>query len=303
MTQPMVVEDPDHGVGLKQTKEMPTLSAEEIPLTTFHSFPNLATELRLKIWKAACFPYAATKRGLHYINLESIWGNEISGELITEMAAMEMKALHSDFQTSSNLQGVPGNRLLHSFNLVLEFNAGWLDNFPESWNKLKEEESSRGLFATWAEGCMRGRGNASCIYLLNKAARWGPHWWVKDDIVFHDCGDAYVEVDNEYFGFFPGKPAEASAMLQFLWRVWALRTVAFCEDCTHDEICEICQLDPGFDMTEFVKVLVRHEKEPARGQIEDRADELDELAKGNDCKVEHDSEDDKEVQEASESKN
>lgn len=112
-----------------------------------------------------------------------------------------------------------------------------------------------------------------------------------------------MEVDNEYFGLFPGKPAEASAMLQFLWRVWALRTVAFCEDCTHDEICEMCQLDPRFDMTEFVKVLVRHEKEPARGQIEDRVDELDELAKGNDCEVEHDSEDDKEVQEASEPEN
>ncbi|CZR45663.1 uncharacterized protein FPRO_15161 [Fusarium proliferatum ET1] len=317
MTQPMVVEDPDHGVGLKQMKEMPTLSAEEIPPTTFHSFPNLATELRLKIWKAACFPYAATKRGLHYINLESIGGNEISGELITQMTAMEMKALHPDFQTSSNLQGVVGranrsaymwdaglwkacresrefisrhfklniwgyiqekdldlldldeclskacqlypwkpryeeleerpglessarkpepflptclfsrnqehaerfmvmpNRdlfciksldrgdlpvtmqaprlhvpcpnsqeivLLHSFNLVLEFNTSWLDAFPKSWNKLKEEESSRGLFATWAEGCMRGRGNAPYIYLLNKAARWGPHWWVKDDM-------------------------------------------------------------------------------------------------------------------------
>ncbi|KAI1013650.1 hypothetical protein LB503_010685 [Fusarium chuoi] len=443
MTQPMVVEDPDHGVGLKQTKEMPTLSAEEIRPTTFHSFPNLATELRLKIWKAACFPYAATKRGLHYINLEPIGGNEISGELITEMAAMEMKALHPNFQTSSNLQGVVGraNRsaymwdaglwkacresrevisrhfklniwgdiqekdldlldldeclskacqlypwkpryeeleddeepyeerpglessarkpepflptclfsrnqehterfmvmptrdlfcikslgrgdlpvtmqaprlhvpcpnsqeivLLHSFNLVLEFNTSWLDDFPESWKKLKEEESSRGLFATWAEGCMKGRGNAPCIYLLNKAARWGPHWWVKDGIVFHDCDDAYVEVHNEYFGFYPGKPAEASAMLQFLWHVWALRTVAFCKDCTHDEICEICQLDPDFDMTEFVKVLVRHEEEPARGQIEDRLDELDELAKGNDCEVEHDSKDDKEGQEASES--
>ncbi|SCV49843.1 uncharacterized protein FFB14_11135 [Fusarium fujikuroi] len=373
MTQPMVVEDPDHGVGLKQTKEMPTLSAEEIPPTTFHSFSYLATELRLKIWKASCFPYAATKRGLHYINLESIGGNEISGEVTTEMAATEMKALHPDFPTTPNDQGEsrevisrhfklniwrdiqdkdldlpdldeclskacqpypwkpwheeleddeepyeerPGLEssahepepfpptcllyrhkkhaerfmvmptrdlfcikslgrgdlpvtiqaprlhvpcpngqeivLLHSFNLVFDFHTSWLHDFPESWNELTEEDSPRGLFATWANTGNNSCGDAPCIYLLNKAA-----------------------------------PSD----------------IAFCEECTHDQICHLCRHLQDFDMTEFVKFLVRHEEEPARGQIEDRVDELDELAKGNDCEIERESEDDNEVQEASESEN
>ncbi|CVL05509.1 uncharacterized protein FPRN_14378 [Fusarium proliferatum] len=305
MTQPMVVEDPDHGVGLKQMKEMPTLSAEEIPPTTFHSFPNLATELRLKIWKAACFPYAATKRGLHYINLESIGGNEISGELITQMTAMEMKALHPDFQTSSNLQGVVGraNRSAYMWDAGL-----W-----KACRESREFISRHFKLNIWGYIQEKDLDLLDLDECLSKACQlypWKPRYeeleerpGLESSALFHDYDDAYVEVDNEYFGLFPGKPAEASAMLQFLWRVWALRTVAFCEDCTHDEICEMCQLDPRFDMTEFVKVLVRHEKEPARGQIEDRVDELDELAKGNDCEVEHDSEDDKEVQEASEPEN
>ncbi|KAF5552087.1 hypothetical protein FPHYL_9034 [Fusarium phyllophilum] len=443
MMQPMAVEDPDHGVGLKQTEKMPALSANEMSPMTFHRFRNLPTEVRLMVWKAACFPYAADQRGLHYIDLETVEKNLIDGVLIIDIGSMEMKALHPDFQTSPNEQRVvgcakrsaymwdaglwkacresrdvifmhfqlniwrgpqgkdidpleldeclskacrpyfedrasgsdeelyemyeerpdhessvherepflhtclvphsqehaerfmvmptrdlfriknlsksqlpvsidsprlhsrcPNGRkivLLRAFNLVFEFDNSWLDDFPESWRELQKEESPRGLFASWVEDRMEGWGDAPCIYLLNKAARWGPHWWVKDDTVFHDCDNAYVEVDNNYFGFYPGKPAEASAMLQFLWHVWALRNVAFCRECTHDEICMMCNHDPSFDMTGFVKVLVRHEVEPARGQIEDRVDELGELENGNDCEIEHESEDGKEGQEASES--
>ncbi|PNP58426.1 hypothetical protein FNYG_15089 [Fusarium nygamai] len=445
MTQPMVVEDPDHAVGLKQTEEMPALPASEIPATAFHRFPNFPAELRLKIWKAACFPYAADQRGLHYIDLENLGGDETSGDAMTDIKSMEMKALHPDFQTSLHEQRVvrrpnrsvymwdaglwkacresrkvisthfqlklcrstqnndldplkldeclskacrpypsewyfepptshnieelsekrpdhedsvhecepflptcllfrnqehverfmvmptrnlfciknPRRYLLpltldtprlhvpypngkkivlrHSFNIVLEFDTSWLDHFPKSWEELKTEESPRGLFAGWAETCMAetsrgGGGDVPCIYLLNKAARWAPHWWVKDDVVFYDCDDAYVEVNNDYRGFYPAESADASPMLTFLWKLW---TLAFCDYCTDERICDVCHHVPGFDLTEFVKVLVRHEEEPARGQIENRVDELDELDNGSNCDIEHENEDGEEGKETS----
>jgi hypothetical protein len=39
---------------------------------TFHSFPKLPPELRYKIWRDACIPFAKTKEGQHYIDLDSI---------------------------------------------------------------------------------------------------------------------------------------------------------------------------------------------------------------------------------------
>ncbi|KAF5556629.1 tetracycline resistance [Fusarium mexicanum] len=95
MPQPTVVKDPHNGAGPKQTEDMPALFAKEMRPTAFHLFPNLAPELRLKIWKAACFPYAANHRGLHYINLKHV--DEISGDAAIGMNSMEMKALHPDF--------------------------------------------------------------------------------------------------------------------------------------------------------------------------------------------------------------
>ncbi|KAF5233584.1 hypothetical protein FANTH_12500 [Fusarium anthophilum] len=190
--------------------------------------------------------------------------------------------------------------LRHSFNLVLEFDTSWNDEFPLTWKELREEDSPRGLFASWAKSCMRGDGNAPWIYLLNKAASWGPYWQVKDDVIFHDCDDAYVEVTDDWFGFYPAKPAEASAMLTFLFRVWRLQTLSYCRNCTDDEICSFCRYVPGFDLSEYVKVLVRHEEEPAADQIEERVDELDELDNGNDREIEHEGEDGEEGKEASE---
>ncbi|KAF5626894.1 uncharacterized protein FTJAE_9400 [Fusarium tjaetaba] len=318
MTQPMVVEHPDHGGGLKQTEKMPALSANEVSLVVFHLFPNLPTELRLKIWKAACFPYAKNQRGLHYIDLASIGDDLRSWIGLPTKAPMEMKALHPDFPTSNSGQQVvgranrstymwdaglwkackesrevisthfqmniwrgtqgkdidalkvdeclskacqpypsqlyteestseddeelykkrpgdqdsvlepepflptcllshnqkhaepfmvmptrdlfciqnPGKHLLplvlndaclqvscpggktivlrHSFNLALEFDTTWFDNFPGSWAELIKEKSPRGVFANWVQSCNWSKGNAPCIYLLNKAARWGP---------------------------------------------------------------------------------------------------------------------------------
>ncbi|KAF5989766.1 hypothetical protein FBULB1_611 [Fusarium bulbicola] len=442
MPQPTVVKDPDDVAGPKQTEDMPALCAKEMCPTAFHLFPNLAPELRLKIWKAACFPYAANHRGLHYIDLKNV--DEISGDAVIGMNSMEMKALHPDFQTSANEQQVVGcaNRsaymwdgglwkacresrevisthfrlkvwrrtqeneidpleldegliqacqpylygryseestseddeelyekrpdhegsvhdcepflptcllfrnqghaerfmvmptrdlfcikdpkrsllpltleasrlhvpcpngkkivLRHSFNLVLEFDTSWNDEFLLTWKELREEDSPRGLFASWAETCMWGDGNATWIYLLNKAARWGPYWRVKDDVIFYDCDDAYVEVTNDWFGFYPAKPAEASAMLTFLFCVWRLQTLSYCRNCTDDEICSLCRYVPGFDLSEYVKVLVRHEEEPAADQIEERVDELDELDDCNDREIEREGEDGEEGKEASE---
>ncbi|KAF5610647.1 uncharacterized protein FSUBG_2908 [Fusarium subglutinans] len=379
MPQPTVVKDPDDGAGPKQTEDMPALCAKEMCPTAFHLFPNLAPELRLKIWKAACFPYAANHRGLHYIDLKNI--DEISGDaVVVSMTSMEVEALHPHFQTSANEQQVVGcaNRsaymwdgglwkacresrevisthfrleiwrgtqekyidplkldeglnqacqpypserdlhaelnekrpdhegsvhkrepflptcllfrnqehaerfmvmptrdlfcikdpkrsllpltleasrlhvpcpngkkivLRHSFNLVLEFDTSWNDEFPLTWKELREEDSPQGLFATWAQTCMWGDGNAPWIYLLNKAARWGPYWRVKDDVIFYDCD--------------------------------------------------------GFDLSEYVKVLVRHEEEPAGDQIEERVDELDVLDDGNDREIEHEGEDGEDGKEAS----
>ncbi|KAF5576916.1 hypothetical protein FPANT_10697 [Fusarium pseudoanthophilum] len=395
-TLPMVGEDPGHAVGLIQTEEMPALPSNDIPPVDFQRFPDLPAELRLKIWKAACFPYAPNQRGLHYIDLETVEKGLINGAL---MGSMEMNALHPDFPTSHNGQLAVGranksaymwdaglwkacresrevvsahfqlklwrnsdfdpieldeclskacqpylskryleessseddeglyekrpgdkdsvherepflptcllshnqehterfmvmptrdlfciknpySRLLplsleaprlhtpcpngkeivlrNSFNLVLEFDTSWLDHFPGSWHELIKEKSPRGVVARWAQTCGWSKGNAPQIYLLSKAARWGPGWWVNKDTVFHDCDDAYVEVRNHYMDFHPAEPAEASAMLRYLWLVWKLWTVAFCEECTHDETCVMCNNDMIFDLTDYVKVLVRH---------------------------------------------
>ncbi|KAF4944808.1 hypothetical protein FGADI_12403 [Fusarium gaditjirri] len=404
MTQPIVVKDPDHGVGLKKMEEM-------LP-TTFHRFPNLPTELRLNIWKAACFPCTANQRGLHYIDLRTLAERLIAGVVIFNRDSMEMRALHPDFQTSPKDQQVVGraNRSAYMWDAglwkacresreiismhfqlniwrgtqgkgidPLELDQGLSkacrqhlskelldsltpEDLEEIFGKRQSPESSaderepflptgllfrsqedaerfivmptRDLFCIKTGGdprsqlpvtvvdphlhvpCPNGQkivlrqsfnlvleygwGNALYIYLLNKAARWGPHWRVKEDTVFYDCDYAYVEVDNNYFGFYPAEPAETSAMLRFLWRVWKLWTVAFCEDCTDDEICMICRDVPGFDLTKNVKVLVRHEKEAAGDQLEDRLDELDKMDNGNDCEIEHESEDGKEAKVASE---
>ncbi|KAG5782449.1 hypothetical protein H9Q73_003883 [Fusarium xylarioides] len=375
MAQPMVIGDPDRVVGLKQTEEMPALAAKEMSSVAFHRFPNLPAELRLKVWKAACFPCTANHRGIHYIDLATIGDGSLSKFQIRDNVPMEMRALHPDCQTSPNAQGPvgranrsaymwdaglwrackesrevismhfqlriwrrtqdkqidpleldeglsracqpylskvaleffssdeeevvygkrPGHKgpvhacepflptcllfsnkehverfmvmptrdlffvknlsgkqlpvsleepllhvpcpngqkivLRHSFNLVLGFDTSWNDDFPVGWNELKKEESPRGLFATWANNCRCGVGDAPRIYLLNKAARWGPGWSVNEDTVFHDCDGAYVEVKNKYYSSYPAQPAETSAMLQFLqsvWDLWKIWDIASC---------------------------------------------------------------------------
>ncbi|KAM0230175.1 hypothetical protein ACHAP5_011443 [Fusarium lateritium] len=44
-------------------------SALDKTLTTFHRFPWLPTEIRLKIWKLACFPRSETDRGIQYVTV------------------------------------------------------------------------------------------------------------------------------------------------------------------------------------------------------------------------------------------
>jgi hypothetical protein len=119
----------------------------------------------------------------------------------------------------------PGGKtifLRHSFNFALELYTSWFDCFPGSWAELIKEKSPRGAFGNWAQTCNWSKGNAPCIYLLNKAARSGPGWCVNKEAVFHDCDDAYVEVQDHYLDDFPDEPAEASAVLGFLWLVWNL---------------------------------------------------------------------------------
>ncbi|KAF5581151.1 tetracycline resistance [Fusarium pseudocircinatum] len=82
--------------------------ANGISLMVFHLFPNLPTELRLKIWKSACFPYATNQRGIHYIDLASIGDDLRSWIGLPTKAPMEMKALHHDFSTSHSGQRVVG---------------------------------------------------------------------------------------------------------------------------------------------------------------------------------------------------
>uniref|UniRef100_A0A4E9DWY7 2EXR domain-containing protein n=1 Tax=Gibberella zeae TaxID=5518 RepID=A0A4E9DWY7_GIBZA len=51
----------------------------ETVLTTFPIFPKLPVELRLKVWKAACFPRTTTDHGLHYVtvnSVEEVWDDE-----------------------------------------------------------------------------------------------------------------------------------------------------------------------------------------------------------------------------------
>jgi hypothetical protein len=121
MTQPMAVEHPDHGGRLKKTEEMPALSANKVSLTVFHLFPNLPTELRLNIWKAACFPHTNNQHRLHYIDLASFGGDLRSWIGLPTEAPMQMKAIHPNFPISHNGQRVVGrpNRSTYMWDAAL----------------------------------------------------------------------------------------------------------------------------------------------------------------------------------------
>jgi hypothetical protein len=363
MAQPTMVEDPNPGDARKQKEDTPTLSASEMSSLSFHPFPKLPPELRLKIWKSACFPFTPSEHGLHYVDLVSLTDNELPEDERVYGTPMEVIALLPDLQTSPkpqefvgranrsaymwdaglwnacresrgviaahfrlhisrrqkpslpiclflrnkepaaplmvmptrdifciknlglpslpssleaarlNLLGLFGQRTVirHSFNLALEFDSSWNDEFPSDWYELKRENSPRGLFTVWLKSCREGRGDAPCIYLLNKAARRGPNWEVNGDTVFHDCDGAYVTVEDDYAGWHSAFPEETSATLRFLYCVWELWTAASCEDCTAEAICELCHNYPDFDLTKHVKVLIRHEQEAGEEEQEDES--------------------------------
>ncbi|KAH7245427.1 hypothetical protein BKA59DRAFT_544702 [Fusarium tricinctum] len=64
--------------------------------STFHPFSRLPTELRLKIWEAACFPFQQHHKGLHYVELLTV------GDYSTRMRQMKRKNQHLDSDHSSN---------------------------------------------------------------------------------------------------------------------------------------------------------------------------------------------------------
>ncbi|KAH7147907.1 hypothetical protein DER46DRAFT_515492 [Fusarium sp. MPI-SDFR-AT-0072] len=236
----------------------------------FHPFPNLPPELRLQIWKSACFPFTANEPGLHYADLANLPDKNLREAEDLYWSPIGMIALLPDFQTSpkplesvrrpnrsvymwdaglwkacresrgviaahchlhispkgepsfpnclflrnkepaeplmvmptrdifctKNL-GLPSlppslyytrlhslglggqiTSIRHPFNLALEFDSSWNDEFPSDWYQLKRENSPRGLLVAWLESYREDNGDEACIYLLNKAARWGPNWKV-----------------------------------------------------------------------------------------------------------------------------
>ncbi|KAF4495014.1 hypothetical protein FAGAP_8840 [Fusarium agapanthi] len=278
MAPPMAVKDPDHGAVLKPPEDMPALSANEV-CTLSSSPPDDEEEVYEK---------QSGHEGSVYERKPSLptcllLRNREHTERFMVMPTRDLFCIKnlSNPQLPVTLEGArlqvqcPNDQkitLRHSFNLVLEFYISWNDDFPGSWDELTKEQSPRGRFAYWAQTCNRGMGNAARIYLLNKAARWGPGWWVNKNIVFHECDGAYMEVKNEYFSFYPSQPAETSAILDFLNCVWQLHkrwSIDTCDDCTKYGYCAICSQCPDWDLTRYVKVLIRHEEDAAGGQLED----------------------------------
>ncbi|KAH7215760.1 hypothetical protein DER44DRAFT_856458 [Fusarium oxysporum] len=71
---------------------------------TFHPFPKLPIELRLKIWKTSCFPFADHEHGLHYIDLASLSDSKLPVVEYGKGEPMKMTALDPDFKTSPEIQ-------------------------------------------------------------------------------------------------------------------------------------------------------------------------------------------------------
>ncbi|KAG7406677.1 hypothetical protein Forpe1208_v013815 [Fusarium oxysporum f. sp. rapae] len=361
----MVVEDPDHGDRRKQTEDTLALSSNEMSSPTFHPFPNLPPELRLQIWKSACFPFTANESGLHYADLANLPDKNLHEAEDLYWSPIEMIALLPDFQTSpkplesvgrpngsvymwdaglwkacresrgviaahchlhilpkgepsfpnclflrnkepaaplmvmptrdifctKNL-GLPSlppslyytrlhslglggqiTSIRHPFNLALEFDSSWNDEFPSDWYQLKRENSPRGLLVAWLESYREDNDDEACIYLLNKAARF----------------------DDDYTGCYPTCPEETSATLRFLQCVRELWTAASCEDCSYEETCYDGVFDPDFDISKHFKVLVRHEREVGEGEREDGlVDENDD----NEDEIEQDGQEGKGISES-----
>ncbi|KAI7763717.1 hypothetical protein LZL87_011574 [Fusarium oxysporum] len=96
----MVVEDPDHGDRRKQTEDTLAPSSNEISSPAFQPFPNLPPELRLQIWKSACFPFTANEPGLHYADLANLPDKNLHEAEDLYWSPIEMITLLPDFQTS-----------------------------------------------------------------------------------------------------------------------------------------------------------------------------------------------------------
>lgn len=64
--------------------------------STFHPFSRLPTELRLKIWEAACFPFQQHYKALHYIELFDV------DDYLTKVRQMKHKTQDIDSDHSSN---------------------------------------------------------------------------------------------------------------------------------------------------------------------------------------------------------
>ncbi|EXA35282.1 hypothetical protein FOVG_13375 [Fusarium oxysporum f. sp. pisi HDV247] len=75
-----------------------------MPSRTFHLFSKLPIELRLKIWKTSCFPFADHEHGLHYIDLASLRDSKLPVVEYGKGEPMKMTALHPDFKTSPEIQ-------------------------------------------------------------------------------------------------------------------------------------------------------------------------------------------------------
>lgn len=55
----------------------------DIPPTTFHSFPKLSPEIRVKIWKYACFPRSETDHGIHYVTVNIVHEDFEEEDIVT----------------------------------------------------------------------------------------------------------------------------------------------------------------------------------------------------------------------------
>ncbi|KAJ4122979.1 hypothetical protein NW768_009970 [Fusarium equiseti] len=62
MVEPVPTGTPGGSLSISEGKEA----------SNFHFFPKLPPELRLKIWKAACFPRSSTDHGIHFVTVDRV---------------------------------------------------------------------------------------------------------------------------------------------------------------------------------------------------------------------------------------
>ncbi|KAF9766715.1 hypothetical protein IL306_000839 [Fusarium sp. DS 682] len=84
--------------------------------------------------------------------------------------------------------------ILEQWNIAFKFDIRWNNAFPYSMNRLKRENSPRGLLANWVD-IFRDDIPAPNLWIIDDNARWVARPGQEFETVYRDCDGNYVEVD------------------------------------------------------------------------------------------------------------